>query len=181
MKKQTKDFLFDLLWNVCFSNTFMCNILQKDYSFTPPHTHTHCHWSLALLQPPLPTPPHPVSIYHSPSLSLIWLVGFNDGSLNGGLISLLAVWSAAVHTLEKQPECGAPVGLANQRKKNPTGATGLLCNLFRSVDCLSICLSVQLSVFPSSIPDRQENAQRRLLTQNQIPTLNPKPKPQPTW
>lgn len=33
-KKQTKDFLFDLLWNVRFSHTFMCNILQKDYSLT---------------------------------------------------------------------------------------------------------------------------------------------------
>lgn len=41
MKKQTKDFLFDLLYNVCFSNTFMCNILQKDYSFTPPAPFTH--------------------------------------------------------------------------------------------------------------------------------------------
>lgn len=57
MKKQTKDFSFDLLYNVCFSNTFMCNILQKDYSFTPPHTHTRCHWSLALLHPPLTSPP----------------------------------------------------------------------------------------------------------------------------
>lgn len=42
----------------------MCNILQKDYSFTPPrppltHTHSHCHWSIALLHPL--TPPHPVS------------------------------------------------------------------------------------------------------------------------
>ena len=106
--------MFDLLWNVCFSNTFMCNILQKDYSFTPrvPPTHT---LSLSLVYsfttPPY-TSPIQYQIYHSPSLSLIWSVGFNDGcpppaptspvSLplprNGGLISLLAVWSAAWET-----------------------------------------------------------------------------------
>lgn len=169
MKKQTKDFLFDLLWNVCFSNTFMCNILQKDYSFTP-LSHTH---SLSLVYSfTTHHIPHPVSIYHSPSLSLIWLVGFNDGSLNGGLISLLAVWSAAVHTLEKQPECGAPVGLANQlwrQKKNPTGATGLLCSLVwiggLSV-CLSVCLSCRLSFYQAFQTDRYM-PMRGLLTLNQ--------------
>lgn len=178
MKKQTKDFLFDLLWNVCFSSTFMCNILQKDYNFTPPshtHTHTHCHWSLALLHPS--SPPHPVSICHSPSLSLIWLVGFNDGSLNGGLISLLAVWSAAVHTFgikkknkqknRQNVELRWDWPINFKENNNPTGATGLLCDLvldrWRWTACLFVCLSVrpsvslpvQLSVSLSSMPGRR--------------------------
>lgn len=165
MKKQTKDFLFDLLWNVCFSNTFMCNILQKDYNFTP-LSHTHSHWSLALLYPS--SPPHPVSICHSPSLYLIWLVGFNDGTLNGGLISLLAVWSAAVHTFWKKKKKNRqnvelqwdwPINF--KENNNPTGVTGLLCDLVwigggGLPACPSFCPFSCLSLYQGCWTDGEE-------------------------
>lgn len=141
MKKQTKDFLFDLLWNVCFSNTLMCDVLQKDYNLPPPPLHTH---SLSLVSS-FTAPPRPVSIYRSPSLILIWSVGFNVG----GLISLLGVWPAAVHALNKQPQRGAPVGSANQlqrRKSCRVAARPSLDQQWWTV-CLSFCLSCCLSFY----------------------------------
>lgn len=59
-----------------------------------------------------------------------------------------------------------------KEETNPTGATGLLlCDLVPSGSAVAVdCPSLRLSVFLSSIPDRQGGKKcpmRRLLTQNQ--------------
>lgn len=68
------------------SATRLCVTYCKKTIVLPEHTNTNCQWSIALLHPS--HSPHPVLVCLSPSLSLICSVGFNDGSLNEGLISL---------------------------------------------------------------------------------------------